>query len=53
MVDNKIEKVSYKLVVSGGTSGKTSIIERFVNHQFIVNPVHTSGMKQYNIIKRL
>ena len=52
MVDNKIEKLSYKLIVSGGASGKTSIIERFVSHQFIVNPVHTSGMKQYNIVKK-
>lgn len=55
MVDNKISqipKLNYKLVVSGGTSGKTSIIERFVNHQFIDNPTHTSGMKQYNIVKQ-
>ena len=52
MVDNQIEKLSYKLIVSGGASGKTSIIERFVSHQFIVNPVHTSGMKQYNIVKK-
>ena len=27
-------KLKYKLVVVGGCSGKTSIIERFVNNQF-------------------
>lgn len=52
MVDNKIEKLSYKLIVSGGASGKTSIIERFVSHRFVVDPVHTSGMKQYTIVKK-
>lgn len=49
MVDNP--KLKYKLVVIGGRSGKTSIIERFVNHQFPESPAPTGAQKNYSVAK--
>ena len=45
-------KLKYKLVVVGGSSGKTSIIERFVNNKFPESTVTTGAYKTYIISSR-
>ena len=45
-------KLKYKLVVVGGCSGKTSIIERFVNNQFPESTATTGASKNYIISKK-
>lgn len=49
MVD--IPKLKFKLVVIGGKSGKTSIIERFVKNQFPESPSPTNASKNYSVSK--
>lgn len=46
-----VPKLKFKLVVVGGSTGKTSIIERFVKHQFPESPAPTTASKNYNVAK--
>lgn len=45
------QRVNYKLVITGGVSGKTAIVERFVNNRFPESYVPTQAKR--NVEKTL